>query len=144
MSFVGSNALKHFVEKYFGDYKKIQDISDGTVTDAIASMNNSLGDTNEAIKKISRAGNNWINTDTDEPHAFSIGIDYGAGNQQPIPLIKFDSASSFPLLRILGNENGIKLHAIQLYRGSDAWYLRLHARIDGGNHVLQVRMEQVS
>lgn len=42
MGFVGPNTLKHFVEKYFGDYKKIQDIGDGTVTDAIASINNSL------------------------------------------------------------------------------------------------------
>lgn len=42
MGFVGPNTLKHFVQEYFGDYKKIKDIGDGTVTDAISTLNNSL------------------------------------------------------------------------------------------------------
>lgn len=49
MGFVGPNTLKHFVQKYFGDYKKIKDIGDGTVTDAISTINNSLQQTSRIL-----------------------------------------------------------------------------------------------
>ena len=141
--FMGPVAFRGFIEKYFGAPSNIKDIGDGTVTDAIKTLNDSLGDVSGDLENVSESVDlistakqkGFINTATSDTHFAAIKFKtYG---DYTVPVIQIDNTS----MQMIGNR--VETYPIVGFHVSlegSTWYLYVTFHATGSLHAFKVAL----